>query len=72
MSPSHRCELCGCKLEDHKGGADKVGPFGRCPAIQRWGLPHPFPSGRGKTDEEWDAAIVAYWRQRSSIFKPLS
>ena len=64
--PKERCADCGARAEEHRQSD------GLCPPSRGgWGQPHEFPSGRGRTDQEFDAAIAAHWGG-SKTFKPMA
>ena len=67
----HRCESCGCRLGDHKGGTDTNGELESCPPTSVFGQPKPLPSGAVLDDPKAaDKAFWHYWHQAQGTFRP--
>jgi hypothetical protein len=61
--PKERCADCGARGEEHRSSD------GLYPPTHAWGRPHDFPSGQGRSEPEWDAAIQSHW-SGTKTFKP--
>jgi hypothetical protein len=70
---NHRCQACGCKLDDHAMPSNPTVGDGGCPATQGYGTPAPFPTFitcPGRTNDQIDAELDAWWRKTGTKFVP--
>jgi hypothetical protein len=62
---AHRCKVCGCKQEEHRGGSESS-PVFSCPTTLGWGRPAHFPhatyqENRSNNYTEYWHRVEAYW-----------
>lgn len=65
----HRCDRCGCRYGDHKGGTDANGTSGICPPTRSYGHPVAMKTAR-IPDDKLDAYFARYWAKSQGSFLP--
>jgi hypothetical protein len=66
--PAHRCQHCGCRLEQHAGKTNPVAPVAACPRTTTWATLATFPS-MDLDDAAFDAATRIWWNAAGTTFK---
>lgn len=69
FSFGHRCETCGCRYGDHKGGTDDHGPEHRCPKTRTFGEPVKLNDSVVDNDQYW-RNVASHWGARDTTFVP--
>lgn len=67
-----RCVHCGARFNQHRGGhpGEPKETRRKCPPLDAWGLPAPYPRLTKLSEAEMDAAVDRYW-SAETVFRPL-